>query len=98
MKKIIVLALVFVMALGIVGCGKKYDIPPLDEVKSHLYTEEDIEIYLRGVSRAEIIEVWGEPDRTVADENEDVWVLNGEEVLIISYTANGKLEDADIED
>ena len=53
--------------------------------------------YLRGVERDELIKVWGEPDRTDTNENEDVWILNEEEILIISYTANDRLEDADIE-
>ena len=96
MKKVVALALILIMALGIVGCSKKYEIPSLDEVKSHLYTEEDIEIYLRGVSRDDLIEVWGEPSETLDEENADMWVLDEERILTISYSTNDKLQDADI--
>lgn len=48
MKKLIII-LSLVCILSLFGCSNTNDIPILDEVMD--YTEEDFEIYLRGVSR-----------------------------------------------
>lgn len=98
MKKIIVITLILILTLSIVGCGKSSAIPSLDEIKSDRYTEEDIEISLWRVKRDELIVAWGEPDRTIQQENEDIWVLDERHALVISYNLIGNVDDVDIED
>ena len=98
MKKIIALALVVIMALSIVGCGKKSDIPSLEDIKTNFYTDDELEKTLRRIERDDLIAEWGEPDRHIDHENEDVWMLDERKALVISYTLGGKVEDADIED
>lgn len=98
MKKIIVITLILILTLSIIGCGKSSAIPSLNEIKSDRYTEEDIEISLWRVKRDELIVAWGEPDRTIQHENEDIWVLDERHALVISYNLIGNVDDVDIED
>lgn len=98
MKKLIALTLLFILALSITGCNNKSNIPSIDEIKTQYYTDDEIERSLQGVKRDELIDLWGQPDRTIDLENEDIWVLNERKALVISYNIFGTVDDADIED
>ena len=89
---ILVLALVCMLSLG--ACSVMKDIPTFDDIQD--YTKEDFEIYLRGAKREDIIQVWGEPNGTISEENADMWVLDDERVLTISFDKSGKFKDAGI--
>ena len=98
MKKLIAISLLFVLMLGIVGCGKGGEIPTLEDIKTNFYTDDELEGMLRRVTREELVEAWGEPTRHIDHENEDVWVLDERKALVISYTLSGRVDDAEIED
>lgn len=98
MKKILGLTLLFITILGVTSCANNTEIVSLDEIKSNYYTDDEIERILWHVNRDDLIKVWGTPDRTITYENEDVWILNERQVLVISYNRNNKLNDVDIED
>lgn len=94
MKKLISLVLVVCCLLAFIGCSSMRDIPTFDDIKD--YTEEDFEIYLRGAKREDIIQVWGEPNGTISEENADMWVLDEERVVTITYNERGQFKDASI--
>lgn len=98
MKKLLGLALLSIMAFGVVGCGNNPDIPSLNEIKTQHYSEDKIERLINRVKRKNLIKEWGQPDRVIKDENEDVWVLDERRVLVVSYNIFNKVDDVDIED
>ncbi len=98
MKKLLGLALLSIMAFGVVGCGNNSDIPSLNEIKTQHYSEDKIERLINRVKRKNLIKEWGQPDRVIKDENEDVWVLDERRVLVVSYNIFNKVDDVDIED
>ena len=98
MKKILALTLALSLMLLAVGCGRKPDVPTLDEIKNSYYTDDEIEFALRRATRAELNEAWGAPDRTLEWEREDIWVLDEGRVLVVSYTLCDTVDDAEIED
>ena len=98
MKKLIAIMLLLILTLGIVGCGSDAEIPPLEDIKTNFYTDDELEGMLHRVKREELIRVWGEPTRHIDRENEDVWVLDETKALVISYTLGGRVDDAEIED
>lgn len=98
MKKLLGLALLSITAFGVVGCGNNPDIPSLNEIKTQHYSEDKIERLINRVKRKNLIKEWGQPDRVIKDENEDVWVLDERRVLVVSYNIFNKVDDVDIED
>lgn len=98
MKKLIAIALLLILTLGIVSCGSNTEIPTLEDVKTNFYTDDELERTLHRVKRDELIEAWGEPTRHIDRENEDVWVLDEKKAIVISYTIGGRVDDAEIED
>lgn len=100
MKKILVLALVLVITLSIVACARRGEgeIPTLDEIRSKRLTDDELEFSIERLKRDELIKVWGEPDRRIEREKEDVWILNEREVLVVSYNLFGRVDDVEIED
>ena len=98
MMKIIALFLILASALSVVSCANTAEIITLEEIVTQHLTDDEIEQSLRRVERSRLIEAWGEPDRRIAHENEDVWVLDDGKVLIISYNLGGRVDDAEIED
>ena len=53
--KILGLALLSVMAFGVVGCGNNSDIPSLNEIKTQHYSEDKIERLINRVKRKNLI-------------------------------------------
>ena len=98
MKKLIAIALLLILTLGIVSCGSNAEIPTLEDVKTNFYTDDELERTLHRVKRDELIEAWGEPTRHIDRENADVWVLDEKKAIVISYTIGGRVDDAEIED
>ena len=94
MKKIFAAVLIFCCLLAFVSCSSVRKIPSFDDIQD--YTGEDFEIYLRGAKREDIIQVWGEPNGTITEENADMWVLDEERVLTLSFDKNGRFKDAGI--
>ncbi|MBR7135607.1 MAG: hypothetical protein IKD14_00595 [Clostridia bacterium] len=103
MKRILLIALGSVMLLTsallvFVGCVDTGDIPTVAEVKTEFYTDDRLERTLNRTPREDLLKVWGQPDKTVAYENEDVWFLGDGRALVVSYTRGGRVDDVDIED
>lgn len=48
---------------------------------------------LVGYRRAQLISVWDEPDDTIS-VNQDVWNLEGEAYLVVTYDGKGKVKEA----
>lgn len=53
---------------------------------------EDLE-ELEGYQRGQLINVWGEPDDTPG-VYQDVWKLEGEEYLLVTYGTDGRVKEA----
>lgn len=98
MKKIIAIILLFVLTLSFSGCKNKSNIPSLEEIKINRYTDDEIERFLHLVKKENLIKEWGNPDRTIEHEKEDVWILDERRVLVVSYNLFGRVDDVDIED
>lgn len=98
MKKLIAIALLLILTLGIVGCGKRAEIPSLEDIKTKYYTDDELESTLHRVERDELIKAWGEPYRHIDRENEDIWVLDEKKTLVVSYTIFDRVDDVEIED
>ena len=96
MKKNIALIMALMIALCLVGCSSKNDVPTLEDVRT--YTVEDLEIYMRGLSREQFIEAWGEPDGQGSGFWLDYWHLDDVNTIAIYYDADGKVETAKITD
>lgn len=49
---------------------------------------------LDGYKRGQLISVWGEPDDSVSAD-QDVWTLDGDEYLLVTYGADGTVREAE---
>ncbi len=49
---------------------------------------------LAGYKRGQLISVWQEPDDTISAD-QDVWVLDGDEYLLVTYGTGGKVKEAE---
>ena len=98
MKKIIVLTLLVLTILGVTSCKNNSNIVPLNDIKQTYYNDDELERSLWHVKRDDLIKAWGNPDRRIEHENEDIWILNERQVLVVSYNRNNELNDLDIED
>lgn len=103
MKKTVALLVACCLALSLSFClsacnNENVDIPTLDDIRTNFYTDDELEGMLHRVKRERLIEAWGEPDRHIDHENEDIWMLDEARALVISYTLFGKVDDAEIED
>ena len=50
---------------------------------------------LKGYKRGLLISVWDDPLRKVSPE-QDIWKLDGDQYLLVTYKSNGTVEDAEI--
>ena len=50
---------------------------------------------LKGYKRGQLISVWDDPVRKVSPE-QDIWKLDGDQYLLVTYKSNGTVEDAEI--
>ena len=50
---------------------------------------------LKGYKRGQLISVWDDPVRKVSQE-QDIWELDGDQYLLVTYKSNGTVEDAEI--
>lgn len=67
-----------------------------DNLPGLTYLEkEDLE-ELEGYRRSQLLSVWGEPDDTPGAD-QDVWQLGGEEYLLVTYGADGRVKEAAFE-
>lgn len=48
---------------------------------------------LTGYQKMQLISIWGEPDDTIS-VNQDVWNLENEVYLLVTYGKNGKVKEA----
>ena len=49
---------------------------------------------LVGYQRGQLISVWDQPDDTISID-QDVWRLEGEEYLLVTYGMGGKVKEAE---
>ena len=49
---------------------------------------------LAGYKRGQLISVWQEPDHAISAD-QDVWVLDGDEYLLVTYGTGGKVKEAE---
>lgn len=50
---------------------------------------------LKGYKRGQLISVWDDPVRKVSPE-QDIWKLDGDQYLLVTYKSNGTVEEAEI--
>ena len=92
-KKIIMIVstiLIIVTLLAIVGSNSYKcftTFPSLDVIAE--MDEADVNSLLMGRDRAQLIEVWGEPDSV--KPNKDIWVINEDAYLLVNSNNNGEV-------
>ena len=86
---------VFVIAAAWIGWLCAYyntknadNLPTLENLQT-----EDLDD-LVGYQRGQLISVWDQPDDTISID-QDVWRLEGEEYLLVTYGINGKVKEAE---
>lgn len=91
-KIIMIVSVIFVIGalLAIAGVNyyKSFDSLPSLEVVAEM-DESDVNILLMGRDRAQLVEVWGEPD--TMKSNEDIWVINEAAYLLVNSNNNGEV-------
>lgn len=104
MKRNYVMILCIVLLLGLIGglCiyqnNQKLDDIPTKELAWMQLDSKGVDFVLnqiKGHSRDDILEKWGEPDNHLFGFWGDVWLLDGENVtyIILYYDSKGNVED-----
>ena len=101
MKKLIALVLAFVCVLGLCACDSKKDIPfdlPFERVNE--CGQEELDEKLIGISREDLLAIWGEPDGHLSGFWGDTWQLDNEkgEHIIVYYDKDGIVENVKVKD
>jgi len=91
-KIIMIVSVIFVIGalLAIAGANsyESFDSLPSLEVVAEM-DEADVNTLLMGRDRAQLVEVWGEPDSE--KPNEDIWVINKAAYLLVNSNNNGEV-------
>lgn len=91
-KIMLIVTVIFVIAavFAIAGINsyKCFATLPLLEVVAEM-DEADVNSLLMGRDRAQLVEVWGEPDSEKS--NEDIWVINEAAYLLVNSNNNGEV-------
>ena len=99
MKKFYVFMFLLVSVFIFSSCTRNnIEIPSLEEIKTKYYDDDIIEREIRKCDKESLIKKWGEPDRSIEYENEDVWLLDERRVIVVSYNFLDQVVDVDIED
>ena len=90
-----ILIVIFVIAAAWIGWLCAYyntknadNLPTLENLQT-----EDMDD-LVGYQRGQLISVWDQPDDTISID-QDVWRLEGEEYLLVTYGMGGKVKEAE---
>lgn len=90
-----ILIVIFVIAAAWIGwlCAD-YNTKNADNLPTleNLQTEDMDDLV--GYQRSQLISVWDQPDDTISID-QDVWRLEGEEYLLVTYGTNGKVKEAE---
>ena len=92
-KKIIMIVstiFIIVTLLAIVGSNSYKcftTLPSLDVIAE--MDEADVNSLLMRRDRAQLVEVWGEPDSVKS--NEDIWIINEDTYLLVNSNNNGEV-------
>lgn len=99
MKRIYVFMFLLVSVFAFSACTRNNaQIPSLEELKTQYYDDDIIEREIRKCERVDLIKKWGDPDRSIEYENEDVWILDERRVIVVTYNILDQVVDVDIED
>ena len=96
MKKLVAFVLALICVLGLCACNTKEDankqILPLEKV--YECTQEELDEKLIGISREDLLSVWGEPDGFLSGFWGEIWQLASEkgEHITVYYDENGIVE------
>ena len=72
-----------------------YHTPSADNLPGLQSLQMDDLRELKGYKRRQLISVWDDPVRKVSQE-QDIWELDGDQYLLVTYKSNGTVEDAEI--
>ena len=72
-----------------------YHTPSADNLPGLQSLQMDDLRELKGYKRGQLISVWDDPVRKVSPE-QDIWKLDGDQYLLVTYKSNGTVEDAEI--
>ena len=99
MKRFYVFIFLFMSVFIFSSCTRNnIEIPSLEEIKTKYYDDDMIEREIRKCDKESLIKKWGEPDRRIEYENEDLWFLDERRVIVVSYNMLDQVVDVDIED
>ena len=72
-----------------------YHTPSADNLPRLQSLQTDDLRELKGYKRGQLISVWDDPVRKISPE-QDIWKLDGDQYLLVTYKSNGTVEDAEI--
>ena len=99
MKKFYVFMFLLIAVFIFSSCTRNnIEIPSLEEIKTKYYDDDIVEREIRKCDKESLIKKWGEPDRRIEYENEDLWFLDERRVIVVSYNMLDQVVDVDIED
>lgn len=104
MKRLVIFLLMLACVSGLSGCSGKEDIMDIAGITGLItekgYTEADVQEELRGKSREDMIDAWGEPDGMLSGLWGELWHLSdySNKEIILYYDEDGIIEDIKIAD
>ena len=97
MKRLISLILILSLVLFLIGCNGTAETNIIEFAEIDQYTEDELAEKLIGITRDDLVSLWGSPDGSLSGFDGDFWYLENETYRsIIVYYNNEKVEAIDV--